>query len=66
MDEIDIWRSAHLLIKQHGEDAGAVAAAKFVEFQKASDGDGMATWTAILKAIWELTETRPGVGDALN
>ena len=22
MDEIDIWRSAHLLIKQHGEGAG--------------------------------------------
>ena len=66
MDEIDIWRSAHLIIKQHGEKAGAVAAAKFIECQKAEDGNGMTVWTAIMAAIWELTEAGPGAGDALN
>ncbi len=66
MDEIDIWRSAHLLIKQRGEKAGAVAAAKFVECQKAENGDGMAVWTAIMAAIWELSEAKPEPGAALN
>lgn len=66
MEEIDIWRSAHLLIKQHGENAGAAAAAKFVECQKAEDGNGMAVWTAVMAAIWELAEARPEAGDALN
>lgn len=34
MEDIDIWRSADLLIKQHGDDAALVAAAKFKEMQQ--------------------------------
>lgn len=66
MDDIDIWRSAHLLIKQHADQAGAVAADKVAEFQRAGDGDGMTVWVAIMQAIWELTEARPSASEPLN
>ena len=55
MEEIDIWRIADLLIKQHGDKAPEVAAGKVVEMQYAGDGAGMAAWVSIMLAIRELT-----------
>ena len=40
MDDIDIWRSAKLLIDQHGDEAPIHAAMRVDELLEASDLDG--------------------------
>ncbi len=55
MEEIDIWRSANLLIKQHGDKAAEVAAAKVVEMRSADDSESMTVWVSIMLAIRQLT-----------
>ena len=40
MEDIDIWRSAHLLVDQHGEDATFHAAMRADELLGAGDFDG--------------------------
>ncbi len=54
MDEIDIWRSAYLLIKQHGEGAEFAAALRVDEMVSRGDPWGEATWKRILVAIRRL------------
>ena len=66
MEEIDIWRSANLLIEQHGDKAAEVAAGKIVEMQRAEDGDGMSTWACILMAIRALEKDKPSASEPRN
>jgi hypothetical protein len=66
VEEIDIWRAANLLIKQHGGKAAAVAAEKFVELQKNGDAEGMAAWVSIMLAIRELTKDKPDDSETTN
>ncbi len=54
MNEIDLWRSAHLLIKQHGEDAGFVAAQEADALLAKGDTDGFHAWVRIGRAIKDL------------
>jgi len=57
---IDIYRTANELIKQHGDDAPIQAAMRADELMEAGDLDGLATWNRILRAIEELrTGKRP-------
>ena len=59
--DIDIYRSANLLIQQHGEDAPVHAAMRADELMEAGDMEGRAVWKMILKAIEELlSKERPG------
>ena len=57
--EADIWRSANLLIKQHGADALIHASMRVDELLAAGDVDGRATWLRIVKAIQQLTQDTP-------
>ncbi len=58
--EIDIYRSALPLIKQHGEDAPIHAAMRADELLEAGDLAGCAVWKRILRAIEELlSKERP-------
>ncbi len=58
--DLDIYRSANELIKQHGEDAPLHAAMRADELMEAGDMDGRAVWLRILKAIEELqSQERP-------
>ncbi len=56
---LDIYRSAKLLIDQHGEDAPIVATMRAVKRAKAGDPEGRAVWLRIVDAIAELERTRP-------
>ena len=56
--EKDIWRSAQLLITQHGEDAPIHAAMKADEMLEKGDVDGVDTWKKILAAVNELQRSR--------
>ena len=50
----DIYRSANLLVKQHGEDAPIHAAMRADAMLEAGDRDGSAMWKRILRAVEEL------------
>ncbi len=52
--EIDIYRSAKLLIDQHGEDEPIVAAQEEDRCLEAGDLDGKAVWMRVIGAIKEL------------
>ena len=56
-DEIDIYRSANLLIKQHGDDAAIFAAMQADSCLEKGDLDGKVVWQAVIKAIKELQDT---------
>ncbi len=59
--ELDIWRSAKLLVDQHGGDAAIRAAQRADELLAAGDIEGRATWLRILAAVKELISTKlPG------
>ncbi len=57
--DLDIYRSAHLLIERHGDDAPIEAALRADELMEAGDMEGVAVWKMILKAITELLDTTP-------
>ncbi len=64
--DLDIYRSANLLVKQHGEDAPTHAAMRADAMLEAGDLDGCATWKRILRAVEELQGTAPKPGEAVH
>ena len=64
--DIDIWRSANLLIKQHGEDAVLEAAQCADTLLDKGDMDGCRVWKQILKAIEGLQRTERREAEPLN
>ena len=64
--DIDIWRSAQLLVKRHSKDAPIHAAMKADAMLEAGDLDGLATWKRILRAVEELQKAGPKSGDAVH
>ena len=52
--EIDIYRAANILIRDHGEDAVIEAALRVDKMMEEGDLDGRATWRRILTAIEKL------------
>ena len=58
--DLDIYRSANELIKQHGDADDIEAAMRADELAADGDMEGVAVWKLILKAIEELlSEERP-------
>ncbi len=57
--DLDIYRSAQALIKQHGEDAPIEAATRADAMLDKGDLDGAATWQRILRAVEELQRVEP-------
>ncbi len=56
MEEADILRSAHQLVKSYGAKAAEVAAGKVVAMQQMGDDEGMAAWLDIMLAIRSLQQ----------
>lgn len=57
--ELDIWRTAKLLVEQHGADAPIRAAQRADERLAAGDMEGRAVWQRILAAVEKLMATKP-------
>ena len=58
--DIDIYRAANLLVKQHGQDAPIHAAMRADAMLDKGDLDGYAVWKRIVKAVEELlSKERP-------
>ncbi len=64
--DLDIYRSANVLIKQHGQDAPIHAAIKADAMLEAGDLDGVAVWRRVLRAVEELQGTDPKPGEAVH
>ena len=56
--DIDIWRSAKLMIDQHGEDAATEAALRADALLDQGAITGAATWRRVMKAIEQLQAPR--------
>ena len=54
VDNLEIWRSARLLIEQRGEDAVLFAAQRADELLDGGDHLGCSVWIAIGRAIKDL------------
>jgi len=66
MEDIDIWRTATLLIREHGEEAGYVAFGRAEDRCAKNDVLGVEAWLRIGRAIEELERKKPREGEALN
>ncbi len=64
--DLDIFRSAKLLIDQHGEDAPIFAAMQADKRAEAGDRKGRAVWLRVIKAIQELQRTQPRRDEAMH
>ncbi len=60
--DLDIYRSAHLLAKQHGAEATIHAAMNADAMLDRGDLDGQAVWLRIIRAIGEPLADKPGDG----
>ena len=64
---LDIYRSANVLVKQHGDDAPIHAAMRADEMLDKGNLDGCAVWKRIIKAVEELQGTTvPKPGEAVH
>jgi hypothetical protein len=66
MDDLDIYRSANILVKQHGEDAPLEAARRADAMLEAGDMDGHGVWLRIVKAVGELLSTEKPAGASVQ
>ena len=64
--DLDIYRSAQMLVQQHGPDAPIHAAKRADAMLEAGDLDGCAVWKRILRAVEELQVTEPKSGAAVH
>ncbi len=63
VSEIDIYRSANLLVKRHGAEAMIHAAMNADAMLDRGDLDGQRVWLRIIQAIEELLQRQPEAGE---
>ena len=64
--DVDVWRAATILIKNHGEDAALVAAQRADELLAEGDVEGEKVFKMILEAVRELQRKGPLKGERVN
>ena len=64
--DIDIWRSAQVMVKRYGRDAPLEAAQRADAMLEAGDLDGHAVWLRIVKAVRELLSTERPASAGVN
>lgn len=62
VSDIDVYRSAHVLIEQHGPDASIQAAMKAAALCAAGDLQGYVVWRRIMRAVEDLQSMKPPKG----
>lgn len=64
VSDLDVYRSARLLIDQHGDEAPIHAAVQADAMLERGDLDGSAVWRRVVAVIKELqrSEPKPGRG----
>ncbi len=64
--DLDIYRSAVALVREHGEDADLEAAQRADAMLEKGDADGQRVWLRILAAVKELQSTSPHESDMVH
>ena len=64
--DLDIFRTANVLIREHGDEADRAAAERADSFLEAGDMDGLAVWKRVLAAVKEIQRQEPREGEAVN
>ena len=58
--DLDIYRSANALVKEHGQDAPVHAAMRADAKLDKGDLEGCAVWKRVMRAVGELQGKEPG------
>ncbi len=66
ISDIDIYRSAKLIVDKYGDDAPIEAALRADAMLERGDLDGYAVWKRILAAVEELGRVKPEDGERAN
>ncbi len=66
ISDIDIYRSARVLVQTHDRDAPIEAAMRADEMLEKGELAGYGVWRRILEAVEELQRMEPAVGDRLH
>ncbi len=64
--DLNIYRTASVLIREYGDEADLVAAQRAGGFLEAVDVAGSAVWKRVLAAIKEIQRQEPREGEAVN
>ncbi len=63
IDDIDIVRSAKLLIDKHGDEAAIIAIKRATKMLDDGDVDGYAVWKRIVDAVKDMQRETPRPGE---
>ena len=64
--DLDIFRTANVLIREHGEDAAPEAAQRADAMLEKGSVDGQRVWKRVLAAVREIQRQEPREGEAVN
>ncbi len=64
--DLDIYRSANVLIREHGEDAALEAAMRADAMLEKGGLEGQAVWKRIVRAVEEIQREEPAPGEAIQ
>lgn len=65
VEHLDIWRTAHILMKEYGDEASWVAAQRSDAFLDQGEVVASRIWTRVFCAI-DWLESGPRAGDTIN
>ncbi len=63
---LDIYRTANVLIREHGEDAALEAAQRADAMLEKGNMEGAAVWRRVLKAVEEMQRKERAPGEAAH
>ncbi len=66
ISDLDVYRSAQLLVERHGDGATIEAAMKADAMLEKGDIDGRSAWLRILRAVKELLLAQPDKADVVH
>jgi hypothetical protein len=66
MDEIDIWRTAKILIDAHGAEASLEAAHRADHALEDGLQDAVNVWKRVMRAVEDLQRPKPNASEPLN
>ncbi len=64
--DLDIYRSANVIVKRHGQDAPIEAAMRADAMLETGNLGGYAVWRRILRVVGVLQGTVPKLGEAVH
>ncbi len=64
--DLDIYRSANVLVRRHGQDAPIHAAMRADAMLEAGDLEGQVVWKRIVRAVKEIQRTDRPSGEVLQ